>query len=50
MKPGEMCRVHFVDFGNVAFLNTQNIKKLPQELMFHPIQVYPCILGKWFLE
>jgi len=46
LKPGELARVHSVDLGNVAFLNSKNMKKLSIELLFHPVHVYLCILGK----
>ncbi|XP_016658697.1 uncharacterized protein LOC100167275 isoform X2 [Acyrthosiphon pisum] len=44
MKPGELVKVHSVDLGNIAYLNSRNIKKLPAELLFHPTHVALCIL------
>ncbi|XP_022174799.1 uncharacterized protein LOC111036859 [Myzus persicae] len=44
MKPGELVKVHSVDLGNIAYLNSRNIKKLPEELLFHPTHVSLCIL------
>ncbi|XP_025208243.1 uncharacterized protein LOC112603736 [Melanaphis sacchari] len=44
MKPGELVKVHSIDLGNVAYLNTTNLKRLPEELMFCPTHVYLCIL------
>lgn len=46
IKPGELAKVHFIDLGTVAFLNSKNMKKFPIDLIFHPIHVYQCILGK----
>lgn len=48
LKAGQLTQVHSVDFGNVAFLSSKNMKKLPEELLFFPNHVYPCILGKLF--
>ncbi|XP_060876252.1 uncharacterized protein LOC132949399 isoform X3 [Metopolophium dirhodum] len=45
MKPGELVKVHSVDLGNIAFLSSRNIKKLPEELLFHPTHVALCILN-----
>lgn len=47
-KPGHLTYVHAVDLGNVALLNIKNMKELPEELLFHPIHVYRCILCKLF--
>lgn len=47
IKPGKLAKVHSVDLGNIAFLNSKNMKKLPLELLFHPVHVYLCILGKY---
>ncbi|XP_022170007.1 uncharacterized protein LOC111033534 [Myzus persicae] len=44
MKPGELVKVHSVDLGNIAYLNSKNLKKLPEELLFHPTHVSLCIL------
>lgn len=49
LTPGELTQVHSVDAGNVAFLNSKNMKKLPIELLFHPSHVYRCILGTFFM-
>lgn len=48
LEAGKLVQVHSVDLGTVAFLNSANMKKLPVELIFHPIHVYKCILGKLF--
>lgn len=48
LNPGQLTQVHLVDVGNVAFLNSKKMKKLPEDLLFHPNHVYPCILGKLF--
>lgn len=45
-KAGHLTSVHAVDLGNVAFLNNVNMKKLPEEMLFHPIHVYRCVLSK----
>lgn len=47
MKPGSLVKVHSIDLGNIAYLNTRNLKKLPLELLFHPTHVSLCILGKF---
>lgn len=47
LKPGKLVKVHSIDLGNVAFLNSKNMKKLPAELLFHPVHVYLCILGTY---
>ncbi|XP_060847831.1 uncharacterized protein LOC132927329 [Rhopalosiphum padi] len=44
MKPGSLVKVHSIDLGNIAYLNTRNLKKLPLELLFHPTHVSLCIL------
>lgn len=49
VKAGELTQVHLVDVGNVAFLNSKNMKKLPIDLMFHPSHVYRCILSNNFI-
>lgn len=49
IKPGQLAKVHSIDLGTIAFLNCKNIKRFSTELIFHPIHVYQCILGKLFL-
>jgi len=49
LKPGELATVHSVDLGNTAFLNSKNMKIIPEELISHPIHVYQCVLGKLFI-
>jgi len=46
IKPGESAKVHSIDLGSIAYLNSRNTKKLPEELLFHPTHVSLCILGK----
>lgn len=49
LKPGELTKVYSVDLGNVAYLTSTNMKKLPPELRFHPAHVYLCMLGKFII-
>lgn len=47
VKPGVLVKVHSIDLGIVAHLNTRNLKKLPGELLFEPTHVALCLLGKY---
>jgi len=49
IKPGALAKVHSIDLGNVAYLSSRNMKKLPEELLFHPTHVSLCILGVYLL-
>lgn len=44
VKPGVLVKVHSIDLGIVAHLNTRNLKKLPAELLFEPTHVALCLL------
>ncbi|XP_050542444.1 uncharacterized protein LOC126906154 isoform X2 [Daktulosphaira vitifoliae] len=44
VKPGHLAKVYSVDLGNIAFLNTTNMKKIPEEVLYHPAHVYLCLL------
>ncbi|KAF0751710.1 Uncharacterized protein FWK35_00019435 [Aphis craccivora] len=44
LKPGLLVKVHSIDLGIVAHLNTRNLKKLPAELLFEPTHVALCLL------
>ncbi|XP_050425594.1 uncharacterized protein LOC126836355 isoform X2 [Adelges cooleyi] len=43
-RPGEPAKTYSVDLGNVAYLHTRNTKKIPEEVICHPIHVYCCFL------
>lgn len=49
LKPDKLTKVHSVDLGNVAFLNSKKMKKIPFDFTFHPGHVYLCILGNLFM-
>lgn len=50
LRPGELAKVHSVDLGTIALLGSRNLKRLPLELMFHPVHAYLCYLGKFLLS
>lgn len=47
VKPGKLVKVHSIDLGIIAYLNTRNLKKLQAELLFEPAHVALCLLGKY---
>lgn len=46
LNPGKLAQVYSLDIGNVALLNSTQIRKLTRELLFEPTHVYPCYLGE----